>query len=206
MDRGSDNTQTASATAAELAAFTKIAATIQDLDQPTQHRLFRTLATFFGFDSVQGPATTTKGGRGAISPSSSTFSEDRTLSPKEFMMEKRPNTDIERIVCLAYYLTHYAGVPHFKTLDLSKLNTEAAQVKFSNAAQAVDNASKAGLLVQATKGNKQISALGELYVQALPDRQAARDSVSQARPKKPRQKSRSSERARSIAADRADSE
>jgi hypothetical protein len=100
------------------------------------------------------------------------------------MLEKRPVTDVERIVCLAYYLTHYRETRHFKTLDLSKLNTDAAQIKFSNAAKAVDNAAAAGLLVPAGKGNKQISALGEIYVQSLPDREAAKAAVAHGRPRR----------------------
>jgi hypothetical protein len=181
-----------SSTPAELSAFTKVAAAIQDLDPSVRPRFFRTLATFFGLESevpVSRPTTTSR-----ASNQSSSFSEDRSLGPKEFMRAKIPQTDIERVISLAYYLTHYRGTPHFKTLDLSKLNTEAAQIKFSNAAQAVDNATKAGLLVPATKGQKQISALGELYVQALPDRQAARDAVSQARPKRGRPRGKSERR------------
>jgi hypothetical protein len=118
------------------------------------------------------------------------FSEDRTLSAKEFILEKKPVTDSERVACLAYYLTHYQATPHFKTLDISKLNTDAAQIKFSNAAQAVENATKAGLLVQATKGQKQLSANGEIYVQALPDRVAARDAIAHARRRKSRTKTK----------------
>lgn len=56
------------------------------------------------------------------------------MVPKEFMVQKRPRTDIERVACLGFYLTHYRDTPHFKTLDISKLNTEAAQPKFTNAA------------------------------------------------------------------------
>jgi hypothetical protein len=106
------------------------------------------------------------------------FSEDRNISPKEFLMEKQPRTDVERVACLAYYLTHYLATPHFKTLDISKMNTEAAQPKFSNAAKAVDNATRTGYLVPATKGNKQLSATGEQFVQALPDRDAAKGVMS----------------------------
>jgi len=47
------------------------------------------------------------------------------MSPKDFLLEKQPRTDVERIACLAYYLTHYRATPHFKTIDLSILNTEA---------------------------------------------------------------------------------
>ena len=49
---------------------------------------------------------------------------------------------------------------------------------------AVDNAVKAGLLVPTSRGNKMISANGELYVQALPDREAARAAVSHAKPRR----------------------
>lgn len=116
------------------------------------------------------------------------FSEDRSLSPKAFMMEKRPQTDVDRVACLAYYLTHYRAVENFKTLDISKLNTEAAQIKLSNPAQAVDNAAKAGLIIQSQKGAKRISAIGELYVQALPDRVAAREAALQAKPRRRKQR------------------
>lgn len=106
------------------------------------------------------------------------FSEDRSISPKDFIMEKQPRTDVERVACLAYYLTHYRNTPHFRTLDISKMNTDAAQPKFSNAAKAVDNATQSGYLVPATKGTKQLSAPGEQFVQALPDRDAAKEVMT----------------------------
>jgi hypothetical protein len=128
-------------------------------------------------------------GNPAVSPhigpvEAPTFSENRAISPKQFMLQKQPKTDVERIACLAYYLTHYRDTPHFKTLDLSKLNTEAAQIKFSNPAVVVDNATKQAYLVPATKGNKQVSALGEQFVLALPDRDKARDVMTSARPRR----------------------
>ena len=90
-------------------------------------------------------------------------------------MEKAPKTDVERVACLAYYLTHYKGTPHFKTLDISQLNTEAAQPKFSNAGYSTNNALKLGYIVSSTKGHRQLSALGERFVQVLPDRKAAKE-------------------------------
>ena len=112
------------------------------------------------------------------------FSEDRSMSPKAFLLQKEPRTDIEKVTCLAYYLTHYRETPHFKTIDISKLNTEAAQRKFSNAATAVDNATKASFLVPSVKGQKQLGAAGELYVQALPDHQAAREAIKNIKPRR----------------------
>ena len=109
------------------------------------------------------------------------FGDRAELPPKEFMFQKQPRTDIDRIACLAYYLTHYRDTQQFKTIDLSKLNTDAAQIKFSNTAFAVVNATNAGLLVAAEKGRKQLSAVGELYVEALPDRDKAKEVLANAR-------------------------
>ena len=118
------------------------------------------------------------------------FGDRAELPPKEFMFQKQPRTDIERIACLAYYLTHYRDTRQVKTIDLSKLNTDAAQIKFSNTAFAVVNATNAGLLVAAEKGCKQLSAVGELYVEALPDRDKAKEVLANARIRR-RRKSKS---------------
>ena len=145
-----------------------------------RQRLLQSLATFFDLAQVSGTSHPTAGHRRDSIP----FSEEKILSPKEFLFEKKPQSDVERVTALAYYLTHYRDTPFFKTLDISQLNTEAAQAKFSNAAYAVDNAAKYGYLVPASKGNKQLSAAGELFVQALPDRDAAKGAMQNARPKR----------------------
>ena len=102
------------------------------------------------------------------------FSDRPLLSVKDFIFEKDPATEAERLACLAYYLTHYQDTPHFKTVDLSRLNTEAAQRKLSNPTVAANNAMRDGFFVQAPKaGYKQLSAMGERFVQLLPNREAA---------------------------------
>jgi len=119
------------------------------------------------------------------------FTDRVDLTPKQFLHEKQPQTDIERVVCLAYYLTHYRDTPHFKTLDISKLNTEAAQIKLSNATMAVNNTSTKGLITIASKGSKQISAYGEEYVTALPDRDAAKKIIAKMNSRKRKKRSAS---------------
>lgn len=116
------------------------------------------------------------------------FSDRPTQSPKDFLHEKQPKTDIERVACLAYYLCHYRETPDFKTLDISMLNTEAAQIKFSNPTQTTKNATIAGLLVSASKGKKQISAIGERFVHALPDRDLAKSEMQRPRGRHTRKK------------------
>jgi hypothetical protein len=116
------------------------------------------------------------------------YSQDLSVSPKQFLLEKQPKSDVERIACLAFYLTHYRDMPHFKTLDLNKLNTEAAQPRLSNANYATANAVNYGYLAVASKGLRQLSAAGEQYVNALPDRQAAKiimtNAMKRRRPKR----------------------
>lgn len=114
------------------------------------------------------------------------FVDREQVSPKEFLLEKEPKTDIERAACLAYYLTHYRDTPHFKTVDISTLNIEAAQPKFANAAQTVKNSIKAGLIVPSIKGKRQLSAFGEQFVQKMPDREAMKEVTNRLKRKKPR--------------------
>ena len=150
-------------------------------------RILKTVQTFLEIKPEQNALVNLESSNGKNNENCSVnqfFSEDRSMSPKEFLMQKKPITDAERVACLAFYLTHYCDTPYFKTLDVSKLNMEAAQIKFSNAAVAVNNATRDGLLVSATKGHKQLSAHGEMFVQALPDRDAAKDVLKELKPRK----------------------
>ncbi len=169
-----------------IEAFNTIFNVLKSLDQEGQKRTIQSIVTLLDIPLYESKSYNTFE-QAPVSQNNSkdvSFSENRNISPKEFLRDKAPQTDIERIACLAYYLTVYRDQPHFKTLDLSSLNTEAAQPKMSNPTVAVDNASKTGLLVQAGKGNKQISAVGELFVQALPDREVARSTIANNRTRK----------------------
>lgn len=109
-------------------------------------------------------------------------------TPREFLAAKSPSTDIERITCLAFYLTHARNMPHFDTKDLSELNTEAAGARFSNASYTASNATKKnGFLTAAPGGKKQITPRGEALVNALPDRQAV-EAALEAMPGRPRRR------------------
>jgi len=168
----------------DFEALSTIIGVLKELDSDAQRRVLQSVQTFLGF----APERNQQSPNGTLpfseAPYEQSFSRDRTLSAKEFLRDKNPVTDVERVTCLAYYLTHYRDTPHFKTLDISSLNTEAAQPKFSNAAFAVENAAKLGYLVAATKGNKQITAIGEKFVDLLPDRDAAREAVRNFRPRR----------------------
>jgi hypothetical protein len=110
-------------------------------------------------------------------------------TPKDFMKGKNPLTDIQRIACLAYYLTKYGNTAQFKTKDLITLNSDAKYPRMGNARQGVDNATKAKLLTPAGSGQKQLTTHGEDLVEALPDQEKVRSLRPQKRRRKrPRKK------------------
>src|ERR1044072_48666 len=108
------------------------------------------------------------------------------LTPKQFVAAKRPDSELERYLCLAYYLTHHRAEPAFKTDDISRLAVEAAQPKFTNASQRGKDAVKDQLLAAAGAGKRQLTDLGERVVEALPDRQTVKEIRAEAR--KPRRR------------------
>lgn len=161
---------------------------LSGLDNVAQNRIIRTVATFLELEnkipekrSSGSAVSMTLADKSLRAPK---FSDHKELSPKDFMLDKSPNTDVEKAICFAYYLLHYRDIQHFKTADISKLNTEAAQRKFANAAYAVNNAMQSGYIVPAPKNHKQLSSIGERYIEALPDRAAAKSIVAKMRPRK----------------------
>ncbi len=167
--------------------LSRVIAALADLTPEEQQNLLDTVATWYKLQAPKTgnrPTKLVSGSASVLSTPGGGFSQDREISPKEFLFQKQPQTDVERVACLGFYLTHYRNMPHFKTIDISKLNTEAAQRKMSNAAVAVDNSTKQNYLAPATKGNKQLSAQGELFVQALPDREAAKAEMAKVKQRK----------------------
>lgn len=177
-------TENRNAPADEFEALQTVISALRPCGKESRTRILQSAATFLDIDVPRGStgadsqrshaSVTTIGGR----PS---FSEDTSMSPKDFLNEKLPKTDVERIACLAYYLTHYRSTPYFKTFDLSTINTEAAQPKFANTAYSANNAVKMRYIVPASKGQRQLSAVGERFVRALPDRTAAKEVLLTAR-------------------------
>lgn len=168
----------------EAAVLQRLIADLSPLSDDARQRLINTICTFLGLSgpSMTGVASSGSPRRHTTERTSSfQFSEDEPPAVKQFMHDKAPQTDVERVACLAYYLSRYRSTPHIKTKDITALNTESAHRPFSNTALAVDNATKTGYLVPSIKGSKQVSAYGERFVEALPDREAAKEIMSLSR-------------------------
>lgn len=109
--------------------------------------------------------------------------QDQNLTPKQFLAQKKPENNYERVACLAYYLTHHRDTPHFKTGNISKLDTESAH-HFTNAALFVQHATTTYHYLSAAGGGmKQITTLGEAVVEAMPDRTKVKAAIEEHKPR-----------------------
>ena len=174
------------------AVVDKVIKDLLPFDPYSRLRVYRTVGTFFGFEDSYPKVAGSVDSRVPANVSREPQFSSSDETPKEFLLRKRPNTNVERVACLAYYLEHYRDTPHFKTTDINKLNTEAAQIKLSNASFTVNDAVKAGYLAIAAKGMKQLSAQGGQYVEALPDRDAAKEVKPRTKSKRSRRKTSTS--------------
>jgi len=112
------------------------------------------------------------------------------VTPKEFILQKRPSTDIEKITCLAYYLAHYRKIHEFKTEELTDLNREAQQIRFSNPSASARNAVQFGYLALVGGGKKQLTTLGEEVVSVMPDRDKVKAALENNYRRRPRRSSK----------------
>ena len=168
-------------------AFRQLADAVLPLEQELRERALAMLAAFLGVTTLDGHSEADANRpAGYRSPPPIQIAPREAPSPKDFLFQKQPTTDIQRIACLAYYLTHCRDAPHFKTVDISKLNTEAAQRKFANASSSVNNATQAGYLAPVSGGLKQLAAAGERFVDELPDQAAAKAAFGSRRARRQR--------------------
>lgn len=172
-------------------AFQQVIDVLLPLESDLRKRTYATVGAFFGYAVPQVGLTNANPGNpaGQRNPPPIQIAPREPPSPKDFLFQKQPNTDVERVACLAFYLYHYRATPHFKTIDISKLNTEAAQRKFANAAATVSNATRLGYLAPAPKGMKQLAAEGERYVDELPDQAAAKAAFGTRKARRQRRQS-----------------
>jgi hypothetical protein len=171
---------------------------LDPLEPEERQRAMTWLAETLDVAVIAGNPTKEKAARGAADNSAPDGSNDLdAANPKQFLAAKAPNTDVERMTCLAYYLTKFRKVQSFKTADLTALNTEAAGHRFSNAAATARNAvNQNGYFAQAGGGSRQITALGEKVAEALPDREAVADVISKTPKRRRRSGSRSAKSAK----------
>jgi hypothetical protein len=180
----------------ELRAMDQAYRALESLDKDGQSRAFMWLAEALDIRTFKQSAPAVELGAANTSQSQTTLPSDETLiNPREFISRKKPESLVERVACLAYYLARHRGMNHFKTADIVALNTEAAAHRFGNPSRDVDNADRHnGYLVSAGNGKKQLTVRGEAVVEALPDRESVKAALKD-HPHKQRRSSVSSKKA-----------
>lgn len=171
------STQSVDDTHAELCAMQKAYDALKSLDGERKGRVIKWL--------VESLAMDVRVRVGEEPGTSASAAEERSgagaqpvrhgMSVRDFISQKKPQSLVERVACLGYYLAHYRDQPHFRASDVVQLNTDAAAHKFGNPSRDIDNADRQnGYLVTAGAGLKQITPRGEAVVEALPDRDAVK--------------------------------
>lgn len=149
---------------------------LESLDEEQQKQAIKTITQLLGHATAGAEGLGSESNDGGMAGTA----DITKMTAKAFMKAKKPMLDVQRVTCLAYYLTHAKSMPHFKTADITKLNTEAAQPALSNTTVAVDHATRTSqYLTTATGGKKQITPLGEAVVEALPNQEAVKAAVAE---------------------------
>lgn len=171
---------------AEIQALSDVLTALGELDDEKEKAwVLETAAHRIGV-GIEAISKTGSIGRGG--GSRNTADLDSNVKPKDFMREKDPKNDVQRVACLAFYLTNVRDTAQFKARDLAALNTEAAGPKL-NMSRAVNNAQlQNAYLAVAGSGNKQITSLGEDVVNALPDQEAVKAAEAKKRPRRRKKK------------------
>ena len=173
----------------DLAALGAVLDALEPLTEHEREWILRTAASRLGVPAMSSSPSTAPTGGSSVGTASVLLGHQQGATtgqtPKRFLAEKQPANDVQKVACLAYFLTHHRQQQHFKTLDLTQLNTEAAGARIGNPAQAVANATTvSGYLAASGGGKKQITAMGERIVEALPDREAVRKVLAEKNPRR----------------------
>jgi hypothetical protein len=177
----------------ELEAMKTALSALEKLDPEGRERALNWLASSLEVDlasSGPGNLPSDNGQPENVGESGSTVSNEDSNDPKTFLASKNPESDIERVTCLAYFLAKRRAQRTFTTRDLTELNTEAAGRAIGNPAQAVADAVRyRNYLASAGGGSRQMTRYGEEVVEALPNRDAVK-AVTDKIPKKKRRKAK----------------
>lgn len=178
-------------------AFQQVVDVLLPLEKSLRERAHATVGTFFGYAAsnaerapVPAPAPTrppaakpaAKPPRPAAAPEPKKEVAD-VPGLKDFISQKQPDTDVERVACLAYYLARHRHTKLLKTNDITALNAASGHQKFANASSTMNNATASGFLAIVSKGKKKLSPAGLRYVETLPDRAAAKAAMRKERRK-----------------------
>ncbi|MBI2635136.1 MAG: hypothetical protein HYW79_01165 [Parcubacteria group bacterium] len=112
-------------------------------------------------------------------------------SMADFVKNKNPKNEYQRVAVIAYYREYKQNRKEFKNAEMSQANTqEARQPKISNITDVVTKArDRYKFLTKGTgKATHQLSTHGADIVNALPDQESVKKLIAGAKSRKPRKK------------------
>ncbi len=169
----------------DIRALSNILRELEPLTDDERSFVLRTVADRL---QVKYQASTSAGGPATPPPG---FDQKPPSDAKEFLRQKKPKTEIQQIVCMAFFQTHVVGKPTFKTRELTDLNTIAGGTEISNPTRAVRDASeKYDLLSRKGADKIRITTFGEDLVNSLPDQESAKQVLLKAKRKGPNKRKR----------------
>jgi hypothetical protein len=83
------------------------------------------------------------------SASASVGGSQKMISPKEFLLERKPSGDVQKTLVLCYYIEHTMGLTPFNIDDLSKVFKLAKEAVPSNLNDKINKNIDKGYLVEA---------------------------------------------------------
>jgi hypothetical protein len=104
-----------------------------------------------------------------ISAHSAPETPTKRLSVQEFLAAKKPTTDLERTVMIAYFMEHFTGVSPYNINDLRDAFRQAREPLPANLSDTVNKNIQKGLIMEVgeRKGGLKswvLTASGEAYV------------------------------------------
>lgn len=136
-----------------------------------------------------GGSMVTTGIRQVIDPGNSPSAIINSMA--EFVKNKKPLNEYQRVAVIAYYLEHKEGKKEFKNAEMSKANTETArQPKIANITSVVTKArDRYKFLTKGIgKATHQLSTHGADIVEALPDESKVKALIAEGKSRKTRKK------------------
>jgi|SRR5579862_3327249 len=162
---------------AELDAVQTVLALLAQFDDAPRNRILRTVLEFYKSENLDNRPIT-------LPSPARQFFERRPPSISEYLDTKKPRSSAERVLCLADYLDHFRSTETFRLADLQKLAIEARLPKSFHASSALKQTIRDQLISPVASGVYRVSDLGHNYVEVLPDRDQAQQSLfSQTRTK-----------------------
>ncbi len=116
---------------------------------------------------------------------------DLNKSMADFVKDKNPKNEYQRVAVIAYYREYKQGKKEFKNAEMSQANTsEARQPKISNITDVVTKArDRYKFLTKGTgKAAHQLSTHGADVVNALPDQVAVKTLIANTKTRKRKKK------------------